>query len=100
MRKGLPEGIDVLNVNVPYGANEDTEVIVTRLARKVFDTDVEMRQDPKGRPYYWISGDIIRNGEEGTDCWAIYVKKCISVTPLSLDMSIDVNREEVLDLFI
>jgi 5'-nucleotidase len=99
MRKGMPEGVDVLNINVPCNAGEDTDVVVTRLARKVFNTDVEMRQDPKGRPYYWISGDIIRDGEEGTDCWAIYVKKCISVTPLSLDMSVDIKESKILNLF-
>ncbi|MHC1624989.1 MAG: 5'/3'-nucleotidase SurE [Methermicoccaceae archaeon] len=99
LRVGLPEGVDVLNINVPSGATEDTEVLVTKLARKVFDTAVEERYDPRGRPYYWISGDVVDGGEVGTDCWAIYVKKSISVTPLSLNMSVNVDSEDVLKLF-
>jgi len=35
----------------------DTEIEITRLARKIFLTGVEERFDPRGRPYYWINGE-------------------------------------------
>jgi 5'-nucleotidase len=57
LEHGLPEGVDVLNLNVPADATEDTEIVVTRLARKIFKTTVQERFDPRGRPYYWIDGD-------------------------------------------
>ncbi|KUK04537.1 MAG: 5/3-nucleotidase [Methanosarcinales archaeon] len=98
IEKGFPEGVDVLNINVPHGADEHTGVEITRLARKLFKTDVEERNDPRGRPYYWISGGLIVNGEEGTDSWALYVRRSISITPLSLDMSVSVDKDELLSL--
>ncbi|MHC1592467.1 MAG: 5'/3'-nucleotidase SurE [Methermicoccaceae archaeon] len=98
IEEGLPDGVDVLNINVPHGAHEHSGVLLTRLARKLFKTDVERRDDPRGRPYYWISGGLITDGEEGTDSWAMYVKRCVSVTPLSLDMSVSVDGDELMKL--
>ncbi|MGQ9457712.1 MAG: 5'/3'-nucleotidase SurE, partial [Anaerolineae bacterium] len=45
------------------------------------------RQDPRGRPYYWIGGSpptgIV---EEGTDIGAL-AERYISVTPINMDMT-------------
>ena len=59
MERGLPQGVDILNINVPVGATADTEIVVTRLARKIFKTSVQESFDPRGRPYYWIDGELI-----------------------------------------
>ena len=59
--------MDLLNLNVPAKATEDTEVVMTRLARKIFRTSVQERFDPRGRPYYWIDGDLICSEAAGTD---------------------------------
>ena len=72
LEHGLPPGVDVLNLNVPADATEDTEIVVTRLARKIFKTTVQERFDPRGRPYYWIDGDLICSDAEGTDVQTIY----------------------------
>jgi 5'-nucleotidase len=85
LEHGLPEGVDILNLNVPASATEDTEVKITRLARKIFKTSVQERFDPRGRPYYWIDGDLICCDAEGTDVQTVYQEKKISITPLSLD---------------
>jgi 5'-nucleotidase len=82
---GMPRGVDVLNINVPVGAREDTEIVVTRLARKIFKTTVQERFDPRGRPYYWIDGELICCDAPGTDVQTLYQEKKISITPLSLD---------------
>ncbi|MBC7109948.1 MAG: 5'/3'-nucleotidase SurE [Archaeoglobi archaeon] len=85
LQDGLPEGVDLLNVNIPYDADDSTEVRITRLARKVFNTSVEERRDPRGRAYYWINGGPIKENSPGTDVHALYQERCISVTPISLD---------------
>jgi len=85
LERGMPEGVDVLNLNVPVSASEDTEIAVTRLARKIFRTSVQERLDPRGRPYYWIDGELICCDEDGTDVQTIYQEKKISLTPLTLD---------------
>jgi len=99
LEHGLPEGVDVLNLNVPVTATEDTEIVVTRLARKIFKTEVQERFDPRGRPYYWIAGDLICCDEEGTDVQTIYQDKKISITPLSLDATARIDFKQIDGLF-
>jgi len=98
LEKGLPEGVDLLNINIPKHATMGTEIEITRLARKIFITGVEERHDPRGRPYYWINGDLIRDAEEGTDVKAVMKKGHISVTPLSLDSTARVDFKKIVAL--
>jgi len=85
LQHGLPEGVDLLNVNIPYHVTEETPIEFVHLARKIFNTTVQERKDPRGRSYYWIDGDLIKDDEEGTDVRALYVKQHITITPISLD---------------
>jgi 5'-nucleotidase len=99
LEHGLPEGVDVLNLNVPVSAKEDTEIVVTRLARKIFKTSVQERFDPRGRPYYWIDGELICCDEAGTDVQTVYQDKKISITPLSLDSTARIDLKEIQKLY-
>ncbi|MFZ3147875.1 MAG: 5'/3'-nucleotidase SurE [Methanothrix sp.] len=99
LEHGLPEGVDVLNLNVPADATEDTEIVVTRLARKIFKTTVQERLDPRGRPYYWIDGELITSDEEGTDVQAVYQDRKISLTPLTLDSTARIDFKQIEGLF-
>jgi 5'-nucleotidase len=95
LSKGLPKGVDLLNINIPKHVNLDTQIDITRLAKKIFITGVEERFDPRGRPYYWINGDLIRDAEEGTDVKAVMKNGHISVTPLTLDSTAKVDFKEI-----
>jgi 5'-nucleotidase len=86
LEKGLPEGVDLLNVNVPVEV-KDSEIEITRLARRMYTTSVEERHDPRGRKYYWIAGDPINDADVGTDVHTVRVHKRISITPLKLDFT-------------
>ncbi len=101
LENGLPEGVDVLNVNVPERADK-AKIKITRLAKRMYTTKVQKRRDPRGRLYFWIDGDAIFDAPEGTDVHAVRVENCISITPLSLDLtshaSIDVIEEIVENL--
>lgn len=99
LEHGLPEGVDVLNLNVPADVDEDTEIVVTRLARKIFKTTVQERFDPRGRPYYWIDGDLICCDAEGTDVQTIYQDRKISLTPLTLDSTARIDLQQIEGLF-
>jgi 5'-nucleotidase len=96
LKKGLegdPSGIVptaelLLNVNVPNcSAAEIQGVEVTRLGRRIYKDELFRREDPRGRPYYWIGGER-PGGEpvEGTDIAAVGNGR-ISVTPLMLDLT-------------
>ncbi|CAD5244127.1 5'/3'-nucleotidase SurE [Thermococcus camini] len=95
LEKGLPKGVDMLNVNVPGDATPETEIAITRLARKRYCPTVEERIDPKGNPYYWIVGKLVRDFEPGTDSYALKVERKVSVTPVNIDMTAKVDFEEL-----
>ncbi len=99
LRHGLPDKVDLLNINIPHFVEDDTEIEVTRLARKIFKTSVEERHDPRGRPYYWIAGNLIREEAEGTDVHAVMQKGHISITPISLDATSPIDFLMIEQLF-
>jgi 5'-nucleotidase len=92
IRKGMPDGVDILNINIP--SNPSGGVEITRLARKLYRKRIEERLDPRGRKYYWIDGIEIEDEEEGTDLHALRKGK-VSITPLTLDSTARINLEEL-----
>lgn len=88
---------DVINVNIPSKVKGGYEV--TRLAKKLFQTGVDKRLDPRGRPYFWINGPLFEDAEEGTDVHAVR-KGYISITPITLDCTSYAAEEEAKRLFI
>lgn len=87
LQQGLPPGT-FLNVNVPScGQEEIAGLRITRLGRRVYRDVLVQRQDPRGRPYYWIGGEPpTGHRDEGTDIWAV-ANRYVSVTPIHLDMT-------------
>ncbi|MDI3474775.1 MAG: 5/3-nucleotidase [Thermococcaceae archaeon] len=98
LRRGLPEGVDMLNVNVPSDATPETPIAITRLARKRYCPTVEERVDPRGHPYYWIVGRRTAEFEPGTDAHALKVERKVSVTPINIDMTARVDFESVMKI--
>jgi 5'-nucleotidase len=87
-RMRLPEGT-FLNVNVPNRPlSMMNGVRLTRLGRRLYRDVLVRRRDPRGRPYYWIGGDVPAADEaaEGTDIWAV-AHGHVSLTPLHMDMT-------------
>ncbi len=80
----IPEA-SLLSVNVPGGALRGYQV--TFLGRRVYRDQVEVRQDLRGRSYYWIGGPE-ENATDlpGSDCSAVR-EGLASVTPLGLDLT-------------
>ena len=66
--------------------------------RNLFQTGVEKRVDPRGRPYFWINGPLLEDAEEGTDVHAIR-KGNISITPITLDCTAYEAEKEARDVF-
>jgi len=84
LERPLP-GRTFLNINVPAGKPKGFRVTVT--ATRNHSTSVAERNDPKGRPYYWI--------EEGQNEWRPHDRSdyqavrdgYVSVTPLHPDLT-------------
>ena len=80
----LPER-SLLSVNLPPGPVRGYRV--TFLGRRVYRDQVDVRQDLRGRSYYWIGGPE-ENATDlpGSDCSAVR-EGLASVTPLGLDLT-------------
>lgn len=87
IENGLPHDV-LLNVNVPYLPAEQIKGFrITRQGLRVYRSRLDRRQDPRGKPYYWIGGDAPTGiPEKGTDIGAL-AEGYVSITPLQLDMT-------------
>jgi 5'-nucleotidase len=93
----LPSMPYLLNVNVPSRPRAAwAGVAVTRLGLRYFTDIVDKRQDPRGRTYYWLSGEVRDNSgadpaEDGTDIWAL-AQGMASITPLRFALTDEALR--------
>jgi 5'-nucleotidase len=87
MRYGMQKET-LLNVNVPcLPESEIRGIRLTRQGLRVYRDLLVRRQDPRGRPYYWIGGEAPTGvPEEGTDFGALE-DGFVSITPLHLDLT-------------
>jgi 5'-nucleotidase len=80
----IPQGA-LLNVNAPSGTLAGYEI--TFLGRRVYRDLVDVRQDLRGRSYYWIGGPEAEVEDvPGSDTSAVRSGR-VSVTPLGLDLT-------------
>ena len=87
---GFPEGVDILNLNVP--ADPDSyEPKICPLATRMYEPVVEMRIDPRGRPYYWIDGAFYEGNPKDSDDYVLLEENVPTLTPLILDMAHDLD---------
>lgn len=84
IKKGLPDGVNFLNLNIPSHPSNN-KIKLTRLGKRMYKIHIKKRLDPRGRPYYWIDGDSVESDEEGTDVYVLRKEKCATITPISLD---------------
>ena len=96
LRVGMPQAT-LLNVNVPDARAEDIRgVEITRAGKRIYYDQLVKRDDPFGKPYYWIGGERPGGNRElaGTDIWAL-ANNLISITPIHLDMTNHTMIEEL-----
>ncbi len=89
LERQLPPDVDVLKVDVPFDARVETPWELTRISRvRLFEAALPRRKkwDEPGQIGYRLSPDW-RAAPPGTDVHAVRVKKVVSVTPLSLDLT-------------
>lgn len=93
--RGLPERT-LLNVNVPYLPREELKGFrITRQGLRVYRDQLVKREDPRGRPYYWIGGDAPTGiPEEDTDV-GVLREGYVSINPLTLDLTAHAFRAEL-----
>lgn len=109
LKDGMPEGVDLWNINVPENAvmNADNMLDKIELWEKNISNDIESPyrittqsrqnyfcfqppiQRDKSKPYQLPSKlDVnLNNLEESSDIYAIYIDRKISITPITVDMT-------------
>lgn len=87
LKNGLPRDT-ILNINVPnLSLSEVKGIRITRQGKRIYGDHIMKRKDPRGRPYFWVGGDIMKvDKSPGTDFRAIE-DGFISVTPVRLDLT-------------
>ncbi len=88
----------LFNVNVPY-LNEDElkGYHLTRQGLRIYRDALVSREDPRGKPYYWIGGEPPTGvAESGTD-FGDLAQGYVSITPIQLDLTDHTILQQVKD---
>jgi 5'-nucleotidase len=85
--EGLPSGT-LLNVNVPAVPEDKIGgVRITRQGNSSWEDTFDVRRDPAGREYFWLSGSMaVRDTDPETDQIAVR-DNWISVTPIHYELT-------------
>jgi 5'-nucleotidase len=87
LQHGIPEGI-ALNVNFPSKAAGTIKGIkICRQANASWQEEFDMRKDPTGRRYFWMTGSFVNHDKgEDTDEWAL-AQNYVSIVPCMYDLT-------------
>jgi len=96
LQRMLPTDVNLLKVDVPCDATPETPWEVTRLSRQTYFVPVTPKRvrwdQPETVGYRRI--EELSGTEVDTDVYALRVKRVVSVTPLSLDLTSRVNLQD------
>ncbi len=101
LRKKLLPDVDIIKIDIPASATVNTPWEITSLSRARFYQAVIPKRtswDQPGTIGYRIT-DTWQHAQEYTDVHTVRLKKIVSVTPVSLDMTSRVNFKDVETLF-
>ena len=93
----FPPDVDILKVDVPCDANPETEWEVTKLSRIRYFEPIPPQRESWDKPAkfgYRLVGNPTSD-DHNTDVYTLRVKRHISVTPISLDLTARVDLGEI-----
>jgi 5'-nucleotidase len=96
LEKRLPVDVDLIKVDVPCDATTDTQWEVTRLSRQAYFIPVRPERTTWDKPEkvgYTRIDEVSGSGPD-TDVYTLRVKRLVSVTPLSLDLTSRVSLKD------
>jgi 5'-nucleotidase len=85
----MPQDVDALKLDVPIQATIETPWELTRISRvRIFEAILPKREflNQPGKVGYQYRSDM-QSLEPGTDAHTLLIKKIVSVTPISLDLT-------------
>lgn len=84
----LWESNTFFNINLPALKNigEPKGMKFTTLGNRMYADDYDERIDPRGRKYYWLSGELQTSDKDPSSDIVACENGYISITPISLDL--------------
>lgn len=97
LEKEFPEDVNVLKVDVPEGAQADTPWQLTRVSKQRYYEAFAVERASWSEPgtLGYREAALFDNEPKDTDVYVLRMKRWVSVSPLSLDLSSRVNLLEL-----
>ncbi|HKI78356.1 MAG TPA: hypothetical protein VKA26_07430, partial [Ignavibacteriaceae bacterium] len=74
--------------NVPdVPESEIAGILLTKQGKSKWDDIYEKRQDPYGKDYYWLTGNLLEMDKDIESDQAAIKKNYVSVTPIHFDLT-------------
>ncbi len=78
----------VFNVNLPIVSKEQFKgLALTNLGSRMYKDTYEERVDPRGRFYYWLSGDLMKTDPDPDSDVSKVFEGYVSMTPITFEMT-------------
>jgi len=98
LQRGLPLGIDALNVNFPTKLSEESRLVVSEPTTVRVANRLEERTDPYGGLYYWIRGGEVESRASG-DALEVLERNNISISPVVIKGAREEDMENLRRFF-
>lgn len=95
LKEGLPEGVDLLNINIPNPDRLKPCIKLAKAARKRWTPEYIEYYDTRGRPCYWLKMKPLPP-EPRTDVYH-HNQGCITITPLNINLNTQTKPERKLE---
>ncbi|WP_353894403.1 5'/3'-nucleotidase SurE [Proteinivorax hydrogeniformans] len=88
MQKNKVPKDTLVNINVPTEKEDKIKGIkYTTLGKVRYNNPFQKREDPRGRPYYWLSGEVNQDiSNEKSDVYAVS-ENYVSICPIHFDFT-------------
>lgn len=89
LKKGMPKGVSILNINVPHKPKCSQDYRITRQSHQNYFDFIRPEQRDFSKRFELKSHLYVdlETLEPDSDIYAVYLKKVISVTPMTWDMT-------------
>ena len=97
LEKKFPEDVNLLKVDVPSDATPDTPWQLTRVSKQRYyePTATDRKSWDEPGPIGYRESALLEHEPEDTDVYVLRVRRMVSVSPLSLDLTSRVDFVEL-----
>jgi len=89
----------LLNINIPAIPIEQIKgVKITKQGKSYWDDSFEVRADPNGRDYYWLTGKMVITDDTNENDIIAVKENYVSITPLHYDLTDHNSYENIKEI--